>query len=341
MKEKHMAENDQFDNSRCGRRLFLKAALAAGSAILVGHPQTVLGQVQKRISIATGGMGGVYFPLGGAIAAVITKYVPNVEAAAEVTAASVDNCKLVAAKKSDLGIVMGDTAYDAWAGTGMFKQKLPIRNLAVLYPNVMHIVAAQEKGIKTVKDMKGKTVSTGAPGSGVEVMALRILEANEINPDKDIKRDRLGASESAGALKDGKIDAYFWCGGVPTASVLDLTAAPGMKVGFIPNRDVVEKMTAKYGPVYYGTAIASGSYKGFDVDVPVAAVGNILVCHEDMEEKLANDILAAMFDHKDELVAVHKQAESLDLKGAVLGSPIPFQKGALAYYKAKGLSVEP
>jgi TRAP transporter TAXI family solute receptor len=311
-----------------------------GGAIVLGHSGSIRAQVQRRISIATGGMGGVYFPLGGAIAAVISKYVPNVEAAAEVTAASVDNCKLVAAKKSDLGIVMGDTVYDAWAGAGKFKDKLPLRNLAVLYPNVMHIVVGKGKGLEKVPDLRGKTISTGAPGSGVEVMALRILEAEGINPDKDVKRDRLGATESAGAFKDGKLDGFFWCGGVPTAAVLDLAASPGIKISFIPNAASIDKMTAKYGPVYYPDHIAKGAYIGLDADLPVAAVANILIAHEAMDDKLVYDILAAMFDHKDDLVAVHKQAESVDIKAAIKGTPIPYHNGALKYYQDKGLNVQ-
>ena len=325
---------------KLGRREFLKVTAAMGGAFALGYPESIGAQVLKRISIATGGMGGVYFPLGGAIAAVVTKYVPNVEAAAEVTAASVDNCKLVAAKKSDLAIVMGDTVYDACQGLGKFKEKLPLQNLAVLYPNVMQIVVPKGKGIKKVADMRGKTISTGAPGSGVEVMALRILEANGINPDKDVKRDRLGASESGGALKDGKIDGFFWCGGVPTASVLDLAASPGIKISFVPNADSIEKMTVKYGPVYYAATIPKGAYPGLEEDVPVAAVANLLIANEAMDEKLAYDILAAIFDHREELVAVHKQADSIELKGAVVGSPIPYHKGALKYFKDKGLEIK-
>ncbi|MBI4962854.1 MAG: TAXI family TRAP transporter solute-binding subunit [Desulfomonile tiedjei] len=323
-----------------GRREFLKLTAAVGGIVVLGGPQGAGAAGEKRISVATGGMGGVYFVMGGAIAAVITKHVPNVEAAAEVTAASVDNCKLIAAKKSDLGIIMGDTAYDAWKGLGKFKQALPIQNLAVLYPNFMHVVVVEGKGIGKVADMKGKTISTGAPGSGVEVMALRILEANGINPDKDIKRDRLGASESSGALKDGKIDGYFWCGGVPTAAVLDNAASPGMKISLIPNADCIDKMAVKYGPVYYPEIIPKGVYKGVDNDVPVAAVANCLVAHENMDEKLVYEILAALFDHKADLVAVHKQAEAISLESAVKGSPIPYHKGAQKFFKEKGLNLQ-
>jgi TRAP transporter TAXI family solute receptor len=235
---------------------------------------------------------------------------------------------------------MGDVGFDAYKGAGKFKEALPIRNLAVLYPNLMHVVTLEGKNITKVADMKGKTVSTGAPGSGTEIKALRILEASGIDPDKDIKRDRLGASESAGALKDGKIDAYFWDGGVPTASVLDLAASPGVTIRILPHEDSIEKMTSKYGPVYYKSTIPKGVYSGVESDVAVAAVGNILICHEKMDDKLVHDILSAIFDYKPELVAVHKEAESIDLKASSTGSPIPYHKAAIQYYKEKGIEVQ-
>ena len=161
-----------------------------GSLVLT--PSWAGAQTKIRLSIATGGTGGVYYPYGGGMAAVLSRHLPGVEATAEVTAASVDNCKLVAAQKADLGFVMGDSAHDAYAGTGKFKEKLPLRNLAILYSNFMHVVALDGKGINTVADLKGKKISTGAPGSGTEVKALRVLEAYGLNPDKDITRDRSG-----------------------------------------------------------------------------------------------------------------------------------------------------
>ena len=233
------------------RRDFLKVTGAVGIGSLVLSPGLVTAQTKTRLSIATGGTGGVYYPYGGGMAAVLSKHLPGVEATAEVTPASVDNCKLVAAQKAELAFIMGDVGHDAFTGTGKFKEKLPLRNLAVLYSNFMHVVTLDGKGINTVADLKGKRVSTGAPGSGTEVKALRVLEAYGINPDKDITRDRLGASESAGALKDRKIEAYFWDGGLPTASVLDLAATPGIKAKLIGHEDGVARMIAKYGPVYF------------------------------------------------------------------------------------------
>lgn len=321
------------------RRDFLKISGALGLGGLVVSPGLLVAQTKIRLSVVTGGTGGVYYPYGGGMAAVLTKHLPGVEATAEVTAASVDNCKLVAAQKADLGFVMGDTGYDAFAGIGKFKEKLPLRNLAVLYSNFMHVVALDGKGVNTVTDLKGKKVSTGAPGSGTEVKALRVLEAYGINPDKDITRDRLGASESAGALKDRKIDAYFWDGGLPTASVLDLGATPGIKMKLIGHEDGVGRMIAKYGPVYFKGKIPKNTYPGVSVDTPVAAVANILICHEKMDPGLAYNILKTLFAYKPELVAVHQEAKHLTLEDAVDGSPIPFHPGAIKFFREKGQKI--
>lgn len=322
------------------RRDFLKISSAIGFGSLISSPALLQAADPKiRLSIATGGTGGVYYPYGGGMAAVLSKHLPGVDVTAEVTAASVDNCKLVGAQKADLGFVMGDVGYDAYMGTGKFKEKIPLRNLAVLYSNFMHIVALEGKGINSVADLKGKKISTGAPGSGTEVKALRVLEAYGLNPDKDIKRDRLGASESAGALKDIKIDAYFWDGGLPTASILDIAATPGIKIKLIGHTDGVAKMITKYGPVYFKANIPKNIYPGITTDTPVAAVANILICHEKMNPTLAYNILKTFFAHKPELVAVHQEAKHLILEEAVNGSPIPFHPGAIKFFKEKGAKI--
>jgi len=333
--------NRRFQEKRgdIARRDFLKLAMTAGGVVLVGSPLDILAQEKKRISVATGGMGGVYFVMGGGVASLVTKY-GGAEAAAEVTAASVDNCKLVAAKKADVAFVMGDTGYDAFKGVGNFKGRaLPMRTLSVLYPNLMHVVTLEGKGMKKVADLKGKRVSTGAPGSGTEVKALRVLEAAGINHEKDIKKDRLGASESAGALKDGKIDAYFWDGGVPTSSVLDLAASPGVKMLLIAHDDLIPKMVEKYGPVYYKSMIPKGVYTGISYDTPVAAVGNLLMCHQEMDETLAYNVLKAIFDHLPELVAIHKEATNITLKDGSANKAVPYHKGAQKFFKEKGFDV--
>lgn len=308
----------------------LIGAAIAGSAV-----------AQTRISIATGGTGGVYYPLGGGIANVLSKYVPNMQATAEVTGASVDNMKLVGAGKAEVGFTMADTAWDAYQGQDKFKDnKQAVRALVVFYPNLTHVVTVEGKGINTMADLKGKRISTGSPGSGTEVMAFRILEAYGIDKDKDVKRERLSVAESVNALKDGKIDALIWVGGIPTPAITDLAATPNTKIKLIDHADAVDKMRAKYGPLYVKDTIAAKSYPGQDKENTNLTVWNILVVNEKADEKVVYDIVKTMFEKKAEIVAVHKDANYLSLDNQLTGgSPIPFHPGALKYFKEKGLKV--
>jgi TRAP transporter TAXI family solute receptor len=274
------------------------------------------------------------------MANVISKYIPYVEATAEVTTASVDNCLLVGQGKADIALIMADVGWDAYQGKGKFKEKVPLRTVAVLYPNNMHVVTIEGKGIEKVTDLKGKRVSTGAPGSGTEVKALRVLEAYGLTPDKDFTRDKLGVSESAGALKDRKIDAFFWDGGLPTAAVTDLGATPGIKIKIIPHGDAIPKMREKYGPLYVKGVIPAKTYPGQDVDVEMAVVWNLLVCNEKMKGDVAYDIVKTLFDRKPELVASHRDARYLSLEPQVGGSPIPLHPGVIRYFTEKGLKIK-
>jgi len=297
-------------------------------------------QVKTRLSIATGGTGGVYYPLGGGMAALISKNIPNTEATAEVTTASIDNVKLLHANRIGMALCLPDTAWDGYSGQIKgFKEKANIRTLMALYSNFMHFVAAEGAGIKSVADLRGKRVSTGSPGSGTELKGLRVMEAYGLTPKDFRSQDRLGVAESAGALKDRKIDAFIWDGGLPTAAVLDVAATPGIKINIIPHADAVPKMVAKYGPLYFVSNIPKGVYKGIDEDIPVAAATNLLIVNEKMDENLAYQITKLLLEHTAELVAVHKAATEISLKNAVLGSPIPFHPGALRYYKEKGVKL--
>ena len=215
------------------------------------------------MSIGTGGTGGVYYPLGGAVANVLSKTLPNVQATAEVTGGSIDNLKLIGTGQSELGFTMADAALDAMQGQDKFKSgKVPLQALLVVYPNRMHVVTVEGTGINTMADLKGKRVSTGSPGGATEVMAFRVIEAAGLDKDKDMKRERLGVAESVNAIKDRKIDAFFWVGGIPTAAVTDLAATPGMKMKLIDHGDLVEKMNAKYGKLYTSSKIKARLVSG-------------------------------------------------------------------------------
>ena len=293
-------------------------------------------QKKVRISIATGGTGGVYYPYGGAIANVISKYIPGVEATAEVTAAAVDNIKLVAAGEADLGYAYPDLAYDAIEGKGVFKSKLPVQMVVHLYVSYFHLVTLGNSPIKSVADLKGKRVSTGAPGSGTEVVAFRVLEAFGISAEKDIKRDRLSVVESVNALKDGKIDAFFWVGGLPTAGILDLAASPGVSMKLIPTDTALPAIFKKYGQIYVTAKIPKATYPKMTADIGVVGIPNVLVCNRNASPDLIYKILKAMFDHKNDLVAVHSQAKELTIKDAVIKTVVPYHPGAVKYFKEKG-----
>ncbi|MFA5902738.1 MAG: TAXI family TRAP transporter solute-binding subunit [Desulfobacula sp.] len=317
---------------------FLKFLAVFCGVLILGSPMSLWAESKPKISIATGGMGGVYFVMGGGLATLLTKYA-DVEATAEVTAASVDNCKLLGAKKADIGFVLADTGFDAFKGTGAFKSPIPVRVLAVIYPNKNHVVTIEGKGIKQVSDLKGKRVSTGSPGSGTEVVAFRILEAAGLDPKKDITVDRLGVAESGGALKDGKIDAYVWSGGVPTAAVLDVSASPGIKMALVSHGDLVDKMNAKYGNIYYQSNIPKEAYTGISEDIIVSTVPNVLLCHQEMDEKMAYNVVKTLFDKLPELVAIHKEANNINMKTGASSTFIPYHKGAAKFFSENGIKV--
>src|SRR5512144_816050 len=309
---------------------FARLALAATLIATALGAGPAAAQQGTRISITTGGTGGVYYPLGGAMANVLSKYVPGLQATAEVTGGSVDNLKLINAGKSEVAFSMADAGWEAHEGLEKFKDnRVPVRTLMVLYPNKMHVVTVEGTGINKLSDLKGKRVSTGSAGSGTEIMALRILEAVGIDTKKDRKQERLGAAESVNAIKDRKIDAFFWVGGVPTAAVTDLAATPGLKIKLIDHDEVVDAMNKKYGPLYVKSAIPAGSYAGQDKPCAQADVWNILVANANMSPQMAYTIVKTLFEHK--------QAQNIELKSQSVGSPIPFHPGARKYFEEQGV----
>jgi TRAP transporter TAXI family solute receptor len=301
-----------------------------------------LGAAAQNISIATGGTGGVYYPMGGGMAAVLSKYVPGMQATAEVTGGSVDNLKLVGSGKPYIAFAMTDASLEALRGEDKFKgNKVALKTLAILYPNRMHVVSIEGRGVAKMADLKGKRVSTGSPGSATEVMAFRLIEAAGLDKDKDLKRERLGVAESVNAIKDGKIDAFFWVGGLPTASVTDLANTPGTKLRLVDHADLVAAMNKKYGNLYVEDLIHKDVYRGMDVDNRQATVMNILVAHETMDEKTAYAIVKTIFEKRDELVAVHKEAANIRLETQKsAASPVPFHAGALKYFAEKGVKLD-
>lgn len=308
------------------------AALALGLASLTSA---------QNLSIGTGGTGGVYYPLGGGLAAALSKYVSGMQATAEVTGGSVANLQLIGTGKPYIGFTMADATLDALKGDDKFKGKpVPVRTLLVLYPNRMHVVTVEGTGITKMSDLKGRRVSTGSGGSATEVMAFRLIEAAGLDKDRDLKRERLGVAESVAALKDRKIDAFFWVGGLPTGAVSDLANTPGTKIKMIDHADLVDKMNQKYGNLYVSDTIAKSVYKGMDADNRQASVMNLLVAHRDLDEQTAFRIVQTIFDKREDLIRAHKEAENIVLENQRgEASPVPWHPGAVKFLATKGMKI--
>ncbi|HET7409646.1 MAG TPA: TAXI family TRAP transporter solute-binding subunit [Paracoccaceae bacterium] len=313
-----------------GRHPGIGAALAlALPALLIGAHGPAFAQT-TNLSIATGGTGGVYYPLGGGIATEIRENVEGYDATVQETNASVDNMLLLKAGAADLALGVGDAVAAAAAGTGSFQEPLEICAIGILYSNYMQPVTTDDTGIESAADMKGKVISVGAPGSATEVGALRTLEAAGIDPETDIDRRQLGAAETVAALRDGTIDAGFWSGGLPTGALVDLASTGRMKI--VPIGEYADDLAEAYGGYYMEGSVPAGTYQGQSEAVPVIASPNVLVARTDMDEQLQHDIAAAIFENKADLVQVHPAAKELD---AAKAGEIPFIEicpGAQTYY---------
>jgi TRAP transporter TAXI family solute receptor len=318
------------------RRILIGITLAAGALFaLSATAQT------KNIFVATGPTTGVYYPIGGAIADVLTKNVPNLNATAGSTDGSMANLLLIQQRRADIALSMADAGWDAFKGQGKFQDRqVQVRALMVLYPNRMHVVTVDGTGINKIADLKGKRVSTGAPNSATQIMAYRVLEAYGIDPEKDIIRERLDPGKSAEAIKDKKLDAFFWVGGLPTSAVTDLGATPGIKLKLVDHSEALDPMVKKYGPLYVKDTIPAKTYPGQETTAQIVTVWNVLVADANMSDQLAYDIVKTLFDRKEDVVRVHAEAKNFELKNQSDGAAvIPYHPGAKKYFAEKGVKL--
>ena len=309
-----------------------------GSAALVAISLGAPAMAQQQLSIATGGTGGVYYPMGGGLAEVINNHVEGYSATAEVTGASVANMGLIATGDADLAIGLADTVQQAYSGTGRFDgQQLPmIRGLASLYANMIHIVALESSGIASLDDLRGKRVSIGAPGSGTEVNAGSILGANGITYD-DIDEQRLNFNETADALANGDIDAGFWSVGAPTSSILNLSTTQSIVILALSDAELEASMGA-HG-TFATTTLAGGSYNGVDADIKVLGIPNVLTVSSEMSDDTAYEITKAMFENVSDLQAVHPAANEITIEFTMAATPVPLHPGAIRYYEEVGATI--
>jgi TRAP transporter TAXI family solute receptor len=305
---------------------------------LLGGALAAPGAAQQQISIATGGTGGVYYPMGGGLAEVINNHVEGYSATAEVTGASVENMGLIATGDADLAIALADTVQQSYQGTGRFEgQQLPmVRAVGSLYANMVQIVTTADSGVETLDDLAGKRVSVGAPGSGTEVNAQTLLEANGMSFD-DFEAQRLNFNETADALANGDIDAGFWSVGAPTSSILNLATTNDIRMISLTEEQVAAADEAD--PTFAPLNLPAGTYEGVDEEVATLGVPNVLVVSSEMDEETVYLITKAMYENIADMQAVHPAANETTVEFSMSATPVPLHAGALRYYEEVGADI--
>jgi TRAP transporter TAXI family solute receptor len=315
-----------------------RTAIAATAAALVGAGALLLApaaRAEQFVNILTGGTSGVYYPLGVALGKIYADKIPGVRTQVQSTKASVENLNLLQAGRGEIALALGDSVKSAWeadAEVGFAKKLDKLRGVAAVYPNVIQIVASQGSGVKTFADLKGKSLSVGAPKSGTEVNARRIFEAMGMSYKDLGKTEYLPFGESVELIKNRQLDATLQSAGLGVASIRDLASSVPITMVAVP-ADVAQKL----GPPFVATTIPANTYQGQTSDVPTLAVVNFLVTHAGVPDDVVYQMTKQLFENLDTMVAAHKAASAIKLENATHGMPIPLHPGAERYYREKGL----
>ena len=294
-------------------------------------------QAKTFLSIATGGTSGTYYPIGGAIAQAVSKG-SDIQATAETGNASVANINLVGKGDIEVAFAQNDISYWAYNGKLMFKSPMKnLRAIASLYPEHVQLITTKDSGIKGIMDLKGKRVSVGAPGSGVEGDVRAIFQVAGLKYG-DMKVDFLDFGATTSRFKDNQIDAGFVVAGFPTASIMDLaTTKPITLVSF--DNEFLKKLNKEH-PFFVASKIPAKTYKGIDNDVQTPAVMAILVTSDRVPDEVIYKFTKAMFENIKDVHAAHAKAKEITLKTALDGLTVPLHPGAAKYYKEKGMKVK-
>lgn len=316
------------------------AATALGLALVMGGWACGPGDAGggRFLSLGTGGTGGVYYPLGGALASRLSLADPARQYTAEVTGGSVENVKRILAGQIDLGFVLSVTAYEAFHGGEDFPDPAPgLRVVAPLYPNLSHVLVPASSPARTMADLRGMRVSVGSAGSGTEQISRQMLEVHGLTYD-DISVRYLSFTESSAALRDGAIDAAIISVGIPAAAVLE--AATSGRVRLLPvEPDRVAELRARY-PYYAAGTIPPGIYPGVREPVPTVAMMNWVVAGEGLDPEVVEALLAIMGPGRAALEQVHDMARQIDL-ATLAESPIPLHPATVAFLARGGAPEQP
>jgi TRAP transporter TAXI family solute receptor len=311
------------------------ATVLAGALALSTALGVTSAKAEEFINVLTGGTSGVYYPLGVALSKIYGDNIAGARTQVQATKASVENLNLLQAGRGEIGFSLGDSVQMAWDGNteAGFPGKLDkLRGIAAIYPNYIQIVASQESGVKTLADLKGKSLSVGAPKSGTELNARAILKAAGMSYEELGKTEYLPFAESVELIKNRQLDATLQSAGMGVASIRDLATSLKINVVAVPATDV-----EKIGAPYMAAVIPAGTYEGQTEDVPTAAVGNFLITHEGVSDETAYQMTKLLFDNLPALTAAHAAAKAIDVKKALDGMPIPLHPGAERYYKEIGV----
>jgi TRAP transporter TAXI family solute receptor len=317
-----------------GAKIFLLGIVIFCSILLITGPAMSRTQF---VSIGTGGTGGIYYPYGGGVAEIWTKYVKDVRAVAEVTGASVENVKLADKGETVIGEVMGDVAVAGYQGLSKFKgKKHKILSMAIMYPNLLQVATLKKSGITNIEQIKGKKISSGSPGSGTNFMAETVFKALGI-PLDSYKDSRLSFTETANALRDGTIEVGVWSVGPGTSSILDLATTHDIHIlTFTPEQ---QKKILAANKEYSAVDLAGGVYRGVDNPVPTIGVWNVMICQASLDADMVYNLVKALYEHQDYLIKIHPSASYTTAENAVKYSPIPLHPGTVKYLKEKGIQV--
>jgi TRAP transporter TAXI family solute receptor len=315
--------------------LHVRKIVAVGTMALSLGLGSLSAKADEFINVLTGGTSGVYYPLGVALSEIYGKNIPGAHAQVQATKASVENLNLLQQGKGEIAFALGDSVKLAAEGNeeAGFPGKLDkLSGIAAIYPNYIQIVASKESGIKTLADLKGKSLSVGAPASGTELNARAIFAAAGLKYEDLGKVEYLPFGDSVELMKNRQLDATLQSSGLGVASIRDLATSVPINIVAVPAEDV-----AKIGAPYIAAVIPKGTYEGQDEDVQTAAVGNFLVSHSGVSDETAYQMTKLLFENLDKLAAAHAAAKGIDPAKAIEGMPIPLHPGAERYYKEKGL----
>jgi TRAP transporter TAXI family solute receptor len=315
--------------------------LAVLLAAVLAAPADLVAQQRRLVTIASGWVVGVYYPLAGAMSRIVYKAKDlNIRATVESSGASVANAQLIGTGDADFALLQNDIAYYAYNGTILeaFKGK-PVKTMGgifTIYPELVHMVATKDSGVKSVKDLKGKRVVLGPQGSGTEANALQILELHGVKESDLGKAERVDAAAAADQLKDARVDAAFFTTGINSAVIVDSFISG--KVTMVPIGQAEGQALTKKYPFYTIEKIPANTYKGQERDVMTPAVMAMMVAHNNLPEDLVYRFTKAIFDDLSQFHAAHAAAKSLTLQTALNGMPIPLHPGAARFYKEKGVA---